>query len=265
MEFTPIYTGIFDSHAHYDSERFEEDRHQLLESLPGLGVCGVLDVGCDFPSSQAAVELAARYPHVYASVGYHPHEADSYTEEDMEKLLKLFESPKVRAIGEIGLDYHYDFSPREVQRQVFIRQLELAAERNLPVIIHSREATAETLEILGRFPGLQGVVHCFSGSAETAAQLVKMGWHIGFTGVITFQNARRILEACPVVPADRILLETDCPYMTPVPFRRERCWSPFIGLTAQKMAEIRGEDPQALIDQARKNTCRLFGIPDPLA
>jgi len=258
---TPLYTGIFDSHAHYDNERFKKDREEVIKALPEMGVCGVIDVGCDLPSSRAAVALSERVPYFYAAVGYHPHDADSFTQEGMEELLTLLEKPKTLAIGEIGLDYHYDNSPREKQREVFHRQLQLARERSVPVIIHSREAAQDTLEILAQYPGLEGVIHCFSGSAETATAFVKMGWHIGFTGAVTFENARKIVEACAAVPPERLLLETDCPYMTPVPFRGTRCWSPMIQKTAERVAALHGMDPQALIDLARENTCRLFRIP----
>lgn len=261
MEFTPIYTGIFDSHAHYDSERFDEDRHQLLESLPGLGVCGVLDVGCDFPSSQAAVELAARYPHVYASVGYHPHEADSYTEEDMEKLLKLFESPKVRAIGEIGLDYHYEDVPRAVQQQAFRAQLALARELHLPVIVHEREAHGDAMAILDDFPEVRGVFHCFSGSLEMARELVKRGWYLGFTGVITFKNARKAVEVAQWAPLNRLLVETDCPYMAPEPYRGQRSDSTMIPKMVEKIAQLRGLPVEAVAKATRENAMELFSIP----
>ena len=256
----PLYTGIFDSHAHYDSERFDEDREQVLKALPENGVCAVIDVGCDLPSSRAAVALSETVPHFYAAVGYHPHEADSFTEEGMEEILSLLRRPRTVALGEIGLDYHYDFSPREKQKEVFDLQLRLAKELDVPVIIHSREATQDTLELLSRYPGLQGVIHCFGGSAETAREMLKMGFYIGFTGVITFSNARKVLEACAAVPADRLLLETDCPYMAPVPFRGKRCWSPMIAETARQAAQLHDMDPQTLIDQARENTCRLFRI-----
>ncbi|MBQ4050847.1 MAG: TatD family hydrolase [Oscillospiraceae bacterium] len=259
-EIPPVYTGIFDSHAHYDSAQFDGDRDKVLAALSENGICGVIDVGCDLESSLKAAELARTIPGFYASVGYHPHEADSYTEEDMAKIIELTKDPRVVAIGEIGLDYHYDFSPREKQKEVFEIQLKLAKELDLPVIIHSREATQDTLETLAKFPGLRGVVHCFSGSAETANELLKMGFYIGFTGVITFPNARKILEACEAVPADRLLLETDCPYMAPVPYRGKRCWSPLIRFTAEKAAELHNMEPQQLIDRARENTLRLFEI-----
>lgn len=254
-----MYSGIFDSHAHYDDERFDPDREEVLTSLQQNGVCNVIDIGCDLPTSRKAVALAEQYPFFYAAVGYHPHEAEDFTEEDFVEIQQMLSHPKVVALGEIGLDYHYDLSPREKQIEVFERQLKLAEERDIPIIIHTREATQDTLSLLEKYR-CRGVVHCYSGSAETAKVLLKMGYHIGFTGVITFQNARKIVEACAIVPPERILLETDCPYMAPVPFRGKRCWSPMIEKTAERVAEIKGMDTQTLIDTARENTKRLFGI-----
>ena len=254
-----MYSGIFDSHAHYDDERFDPDREEVIASLTENGVCNVIDIGCDLETSQKAAALAQRYPFFYAAVGYHPHEASSFNEEDFSKIKAMLRHPKVVALGEIGLDYHYDLSPREKQIEVFDFQLKTAEELDIPVIIHTREATQDTLNLLQKH-NCRGVVHCYSGSAETAKVLVKMGYYIGFTGVITFPNARKIVEACDVVPPDRILLETDCPYMAPVPFRGKRCWSPMIEKTAERVSQIKGMEPQALIDTARENTRRLFGI-----
>lgn len=254
-----MYSGIFDSHAHYDDERFDPDREEVIASLQDNGVCNVIDIGCDLQTSRKAAALAQQYPFFYAAVGYHPHEADSFNEADFTAIKAMLQQPKVVALGEIGLDYHYDLSPRDKQIEVFERQLKLAEELDIPIIIHTREATQDTLDLLKKY-SCRGVVHCYSGSAETAKVLLKMGYYIGFTGVITFQNARKIVEACDIVPPDRILLETDCPYMAPVPFRGKRCWSPMIEKTAQRVAEIKNMETQALIDIARENTRRLFGI-----
>ena len=254
-----MYSGIYDSHAHYDDERFDPDRDEVIAALQNNGVCNVIDVGCDLETSQKAAALAQRHPFFYAAVGYHPHVAENFTEEDFSEITDMLRHPKVVALGEIGLDYHYDLSPRDIQMEVFDLQLAAAEKLDVPIIIHTREATQDTLKLLEKH-NCRGVVHCYSGSAETAKVLVKMGYHIGFTGVITFQNARKIVEACDVVPADRILLETDCPYMAPVPFRGKRCWSPMIEKTAERVAQIKGMEPQALIDLARENTQRLFGI-----
>lgn len=254
-----MYSGIFDSHAHYDDERFDPDREEVIAALQDNGVVNVIDIGCDLQTSRKAVELADRHSFFYAAVGYHPHEAENFNEEDFSEITDMLRHPKVVALGEIGLDYHYDLSPREVQMEVFDLQLAAAEKLDVPIIIHTREATQDTLNLLEKH-NCRGVVHCYSGSAETAKILVKMGYYIGFTGVITFPNARKIVEACDVVPPDRILLETDCPYMAPVPFRGKRCWSPMIEKTAERVAEIKGMEPQALIDIARDNTKRLFGI-----
>lgn len=254
-----MYSGIFDSHAHYDDERFAEDRKEVIASLQQNGVVGVIDIGCDLETSQKAVDLAKSHPFFYAAVGYHPHEASRFNQPDFAEIQKLLQHPKVVAMGEIGLDYHYDLSPREKQIEVFDRQLTLAEELDIPIIIHTREATQDTLNLLQKHR-CRGVVHCYSGSAETAKVLLKLGYYIGFTGVITFPNARKIVEACSIVPAERILLETDCPYMAPVPFRGKRCWSPMIEKTAERIAQIKGMEPQTLIDTARENTKRLFGI-----
>ncbi len=255
------YHGIFDSHAHYDDEAFDPDRDELLNHISQNGVCAVINAGCDLPSSHEGIALSQKYPFFYSSIGIHPHEAQSVTQETIEELRSLAQNPKVVAVGEIGLDYHYDLSPREKQREVFEQQLLLAKELSLPVIIHSREATEETLTLLKKYRP-QGVVHCFSGSAETAREIVGLGMYLGFTGMITFKNTKHALEAIQAVPADRLLLETDCPYMTPVPYRGKRCDSTMIALTAQKMAQLKNLPVQEMIDLARQNTCRLFGIEE---
>ncbi len=254
------YSGIFDSHAHYNDERFDPDREELLASLPNLGVCGVINAGTNLESSLISAEYAKQYGYFYAAVGYHPEQAAEYTEEGMAKIFSLLDQPKIVAIGEIGLDYYWPEPDREIQKKVFRIQLAAAKERNIPVIIHSRDATEDTLRILREFPGVRGVLHCFSGSAETAKELVKIGFYLGFTGVLTFPNGRRAAEACSVIPTERLLLETDCPYMAPVPYRGKRCFSPMIARTAEKMAEIKGLSPQQMIDTARENTLRLFSI-----
>lgn len=256
------YKNIFDSHAHYNDPDFDEDRKALIDDLPRQGVCAVINIGANYQTSLESVELSRQYPGFYATVGYHPHDAKDYREEEMEQLLALVDRKKVVGIGEIGLDYHYDLSPRESQQAVFERQCALAEEHDLPISVHSREATQDTLEILSRHPRLRGVIHCFSGSAETAKTLLNMGFYLSFTGVVTFKNARKTVEAAAVVPLDRLLLETDSPYMAPVPYRGKRCWSPMIAETAAKIAEIKDVDPQTLIDQARRNTCLLFGIAE---
>lgn len=254
-----MVSGIFDSHAHYDDERFRDDLPDVLSHLTQNGVCAVLNVGCDEQSSLSTVSLAKQIPWFYAAVGIHPHAADELSEHWMDTLMPLFSEEKVVALGEIGLDYHWDTPDRESQRTLFEAQLQLAQQVNLPVIIHSRDACADTMELLHKY-NPRGVVHCFSGSAETAKEVVNMGMYVGFTGVVTFPNARKTLEAVRTVPMERLLLETDCPYMAPVPFRGKRTTSDMIQYTAQAIAEQKGLSAQEVIDIARENTCRLFGI-----
>ena len=252
--------NIFDSHAHYDAKQFNPDRDELLVCLPGRGVRLVMSAADNLASARRAVALAEKYSYIYCSAGIHPHDAKN-APQDMESQLRgiVKSSPKVRAIGECGLDYHYDFSPRETQLSVFERQLDLANELSLPVIVHDREAHADTLRILQKHKP-RGVVHCFSGSAETARELVKLGLYIGFTGVVTFPNARGVKEAAAAVPLSRLLVETDCPYMAPVPFRGKRCDSSMLPHTIEALADIHKTGAQELADITFKNACELFGI-----
>ncbi len=252
-------TGIFDSHAHYDQKRFDADREEVIAALADAGVTRVINAASDLPSSCDAMALAEKYPFFWCSVGIHPHEAEDAPADYLDQLRQLAKHPKVKAIGEIGLDYHYDFSPRDIQRRVFEEQLILAKELDLPVIIHDREAHAETMELLTKYRP-RGVVHCFSGSAEMAAQVAQLGMYVGFTGTVTFKNARKPLEAVVAVPEDRILMETDCPYMAPEPLRGRRCDSSMLPYTATAMATARGITPQQMVDIAARNACRLFGI-----
>lgn len=254
-----MYSNIFDSHAHYDDQHFDEDRHALLEALPGQGITGIINPATSVKSARACIALAERYPFMYCAVGVHPHEAAEAPEDYISQLRALASAPRVCAIGEIGLDYHYDFSPRELQRQVFEQQLQLAAELGLPVIIHDRESHADTLALLYRYRPA-GVLHCFSGSAEMAREVVGLGMYVGFTGAVTFKNARKPLEAVAAVPLERLLIETDCPYMAPVPHRGQRCDSSMIPLTAQVMADIKGVTAQQLLDATARNAKTLFGI-----
>lgn len=254
-----IYSGIFDTHAHYDDEKFDEDRSELLRSLNQNGVAGIIDCGCDRRSSLEAIRLSEKFDFVFAAIGLHPHEASEAKESDYEELRRLYSKPKVVAVGEIGLDYHYDFSPREVQLEAFERQIALANELSLPIIVHDREAYEDTLRLLQKYRP-KGVVHCFSGSVETAKEILKLGMYIGLGGAVTFKNARKPLEVAALVPDDRLLLETDCPYMAPVPFRGKRCDSSMIATTAEKIAEVRSTEAQILINQCRNNAKALFGV-----
>ena len=254
-----MYKNIFDTHAHYDDSRFEEDRDELLCSLNDKGVSHIVNCGCDLKSSLTTLSLAQKHDFIYAAIGVHAHEAEEATESDLEEIERLYNNKKVVAVGEIGLDYHYDFSPRERQLEVFERQLILANKLDLPVIVHDREAHEDTMNLLKKHRP-KGVVHCFSGSAEMAKEIVNLGMHIGIGGAVTFKNAKKPVEVVEYLPLDRLLLETDAPYMTPVPFRGQRCDSAHIAYTAEKIAEIKGIDVQELIDICNGNAKRLFNI-----
>ena len=253
--------SIFDTHAHYDDEAFDADREALLVSMPAQGVGLILDPGCDLDSSRRAVELARAFPHIYAAVGWHPENCASYTEESLETLRAWAAEEKVVAIGEIGLDYYWEQNPpREWQQKVFRDQLALAQELGLPVIVHDREAHADALAIVREFPRVRGVFHCFSGSAELARELLALGWMISFTGVVTYKNARRAVEAAEATPLDRLMLETDSPYMSPVPCRGQRNDSRHLIHIAERLAEIKGVDTAELIRVTEENGKRFFGI-----
>ena len=254
-----MYSNIFDTHAHYDDSRFDGDRDELISSLADKGVSCIINCGCDLKSSLTTLSLAEKYDCIYAAVGFHAHEADEATEYDLEKIKKLYENEKVVAVGEIGLDYHYDFSPREIQLEIFEKQLALAAELDLPVIVHDREAHEDTMNLLKKYRP-KGVVHCFSGSAEMAKEIVKLGMYIGIGGAVTFKNAKKPVEVVQTISLERLLLETDAPYMTPVPFRGQRCDSSFIAYTAEKIGEIKAIDVQSLIDECNNNAKLLFNI-----
>lgn len=251
--------SIFDTHAHYDDNRFDSDRDEVISSLPEKGVCAVLNAACDIPSCESGLKLAEQYQFFYCSVGVHPHSASDYKPEDTGRLAEYTKHPKVRAIGEIGLDYHYDFSPRDVQKAVFEEQLRLACDLDIPVIIHDREAHGDTMDLLRKYRPA-GIVHCFSGSAEMAKEVVRLGMYIAFGGAVTFNNARKLLDAAQAVPGDRLLLETDCPYMAPEPFRGRRCSSSMITYTAARLAELRGVDTQALLEQTAENARAVYRL-----
>lgn len=249
--------NIFDSHAHYDDEAFSQDRDELLNELFSSTVCNVINVGADVKSSEESIKLANKYSQIYASVGAHPHCVSDLPENYIEIFSDLAKNEKVVAIGEIGLDYHYDTTPKDMQKKYFEKQLILAQNLDLPVIIHTREATEDTLKVLKKYK-VKGTIHCFSESIETLKEVLKMGMYISLGGAVTFKNARKLLEVAYEVPIERLLLETDAPYMTPVPFRGKRCDSSMIKYTAEKIAEIKGISVEFLLEQARTNAESLF-------
>ena len=252
---------LFDTHAHMDDRAFDVDREELLASLPDAGLALVMNPGCSLASSYNAVKLANTYDYIYAAVGSHPDVADEVNEDVLEQYRTLArENPKVKAIGEIGLDYHYEDIPREIQLKAFRMQMELARELGLPAIVHEREAHDDGMKVVHEFPEVTGVFHCYSGSAEMARQLVELGWYIGFTGVLTFKNARKALEVAASIPLDRIVLETDCPYMSPEPFRGKRNDPGKLYRMAEKLAELRGLTVEEVHRITTENGKRLYRI-----
>lgn len=256
-----MYRNIFDTHSHYADSAFDGDRDELLAALPDKGVRFAALAGSSMQDSAENVALAQKHGYIYAAVGVHPESVDETPSDYREKLTELVKSSeKVRAIGEIGLDYHYENYDRDKQILFFRQQLELARELSLPVIVHSRSASEDTLDILKEYRPA-GVVHCFSGSAEVAREVIKLGMYIGFTGVLTFKNAKKALRALEAVPLDRLLLETDCPYMAPEPLRGRRCDSSMICYTAEKAAQIKGVSTQELLDITCRNGMDFYHIP----
>lgn len=251
----------FDTHAHYDSGAFNADRKEVLASMPQQGVELILNPGCDLESSRTAVALAEEFPHVYAAVGVHPSDCGDWEDGTLLELRQLASHRKVRAIGEIGLDYYWkDNPPRALQQNVFHRQLELAQSLCLPVIVHDREAHQDCLSIVREHPQVTGVYHCYSGSLEDAKVLVKLGWMLSFTGVITYKNARKALEVIDWLPMDRIMIETDSPYLTPEPFRGKRNDSGHVHLVAETIARVKGLSPEEVAAVTLENGRRFFGI-----
>ncbi len=249
-----------DTHAHYDDEAFDADREELLGSLPSKGVDRVIVPGCDISSSRFAVELAERFPYVYAACGIHPENLPNDPDYALKQLETLLEHPRCVAAGEIGLDYYWDKSRKEEQKDIFIKQLKLAEKTGQPVIIHDREAHADCFDIICDHPVLRGVFHCFSGSAEMAAELLKRGWYLGFDGPVTYKNARKTIEVLEMCPLDRILIETDSPYLSPVPCRGKRNDSCNLKYINAKIAEIKGITAECLAEQTSRNATELFGI-----
>ena len=254
---------LFDTHAHMDDRAFDEDRRQLMDSLPEHGLALVMNPGCSLESSRNVCKLVQQYPWLYGAVGSHPdvaNEVDGTVIDEYRMLCQ--QNPKIKAIGEIGLDYHYEDIPREIQKAAFRAQMTLAAELDLPVIVHERDAHADGMSIVEEFPGVRGVFHCYSGSLEMAKWLIDRGWYIGFTGVLTFKNARKALEVAANIPLERLVLETDCPYMAPEPFRGKRNHPGYLYRMAERLAEIRGMSVEEIHRITTENGKRLYRIED---
>lgn len=252
--------NIFDTHAHYDDEAFDADRDALLAALPEKGVRFVIDCGCSERSCREAIRLAELYPYVYAACGIHPEDCEGFGALNSlrQRMMPFWQHPKCVAVGEIGLDYHYDID-KPMQIAFFEAQLQISLELDKPVIIHDREAHADTMALLHKYKP-KGVLHCFSGSAETAKEAVALGLYLGFGGAVTFKNARKPLEAAAAIPTDRLLLETDCPYMAPVPFRGKRCDSTMIPFVAERLSDVLNLPAQEILNLSCRNAQLLFGI-----
>ena len=251
----------FESHAHYDDEAFNEDREELLSDLTKNGIDYVIQTAADISSSKEGLNLAKKYDFIYCSIGVHPHEVKELNEDNFNELKILSKEEKVVAIGEIGLDYYYDNSPRDLQKYWFERQIEWAIEENLPIIVHSREASQETFNIINKInPSKKGVIHCYSGSAEMAEEYIKMVYYIGIGGTVTFKNAKKIVEVVEKIPISSILIETDAPYLSPEPYRGRRNDSTKLKFIAEKIAQIKGLDLDSVANITKENAKKLFEI-----
>lgn len=253
---------LFDTHAHLDDNRFDEDRDEVIRQCKQDGVELILNAASNIETSVKAIALAGKYEFIYAAVGVHPHDASDMEEETAGVLAALAENKKVRAIGEIGLDYHYDLSPRDVQKRRFVEQIDLARQLRLPVIVHDREAHGDVMDIFKktRIKEVGGVLHSFSGSAEMALECLRLGLYISISGPVTFNNAKKTVEAVKEVPLDMLLIETDSPYLTPVPHRGKRNYPGYVRLVAEKIAEIKGITFEEVAQKTLENGKRLFGI-----
>lgn len=254
-----IYKNIFDTHSHYDDEAFDPDREELVSSLKGKGVVGVVSCGCDIPSTKANRDLAHKFDDFYFAAGFHPENLEEYTLGDLSLLDEYLSDEKCVAVGEIGLDYHWMESTKEKQKDFFVGQIEIAKRLDLPVIVHDREAHGDTLDIL-KATQPKGVVHCFSGSKEMAREIIKIGMFIGLNGVATFKNARKSLEVVKEIPLDRLVLETDCPYLAPEPHRGKRNDSSFIPFIAERIGEVLGISAQEVLDKTCQNAKSLYNL-----
>ncbi len=248
----------FESHAHYDDGRFKDDREEILNLLPSCGIDYVINVGCDMKSSRESIKMAEKYDYIYAAVGVHPHDAENMKESDLDELRQMSSHKKVVAIGEIGLDFYYDNSPRDIQRYWFKRQLEIVKELNKPVIIHSRDASQETFDIIKESGVRKGVIHCYSGSAQMALDYVKMGFYIGVGGVVTFSNAKKLVEVVEAIQLEQILIETDSPYLSPIPNRGKRNDSRNLQFVVEKIAKIKDISPEKVANITKLNAKQLF-------
>ncbi len=260
---------LFDSHAHYDDRRFAEEFEggttAAIEKAHAEGVCGIINVGSNLASSKRSIELASKYDYIYATVGIHPYDAQLISKDNIKASLDeveaLLSKPKVCALGEIGLDYHYDPLIKDIQMEFFDSQLSIAEKAHMPVVVHSRDAAGDTFDVIKNHPRSFGVLHSYSGSAEMAKQLCELGWYISFSGPITYKNAAKVKEAAAVVPKDRILIETDSPYLPPTPHRGKLNYSGYMKFTCEALAEIRGVDYDEIAEITKNNACRLFGLP----
>ena len=254
-----MYNNIFDTHSHYDDEQFRADLTTLLGDMPSRGINKIVSCGCDVDSSKANMELAHKYDFFYFASGFHPENLEGSSLNDLEQIKAIAMDEKCLAIGEIGLDYHWMSSTKEVQKAFFEHQIELAEELSLPVIVHDREAHGDSMDILRKYQP-KGVMHCFSGSPEMAREIVKLGMYIGLNGVVTFKNARKSLEVVKEIPLERLVLETDCPYLAPVPNRGKRNDSTNIPFIAEKIGEVLGMTAQEILDITNENANRLFEL-----
>ncbi len=254
-----MYSNIFDTHSHYDDERFDEDRESLLSSIHSSGVTNIVTCGCDIETTEFSKSLAEKFDFVYFAAGFHPENLEGASLNDLELIEKIAKHEKCVAIGEIGLDYHWMSSSKEVQKEFFISQIELAKKLDMPVIVHDREAHGDTLEILKQTKPA-GVVHCFSGSAEMANEIIRLGMYIGLNGVVTFKNARKSLEVVKTIPLERLVLETDCPYLAPEPHRGKRNDSSYIPFIAEKIADVLNMDAQKILNITSENAKRLYNL-----
>ena len=255
---------FFDTHAHMDDRAFDMDREELLTALPQQGLSFVMNPGCSLESSKNVDKLTRQYDYLYGAVGSHPDACDEVNGEVLAVYRQICrENSKIKAIGEIGLDYHYEDIPRDIQQKAFRLQMGMARELQMPVIVHDRDAHGDSMAILEEFPEVTGVFHCYSGSVEMAQWLVDRGWYIGFTGVLTFKNARKAVEVAQAIPLERIVLETDCPYMAPVPHRGQRNHSGYVRHICEKLAEIKGIPFERCAEITLQNGCRFFGISFP--